>query len=85
MYYCGKCASDDAEAGPMTKVRNQWLCRYCLDIDFAYWRERSHALEDDIRDLPCYVARNGEGTYECRVDKLCPSCSLRSKYHIFPD
>lgn len=34
-------------------------------------------LRDRIEALPCYVARFGEGTYECRHDMLCPACELR--------
>ena len=32
-----------------------------------------------LRGLPCYLAR-GEGTYECRVDSLCPACAARSAW-----
>ena len=34
-------------------------------------------LRAAIDDLPCYVARAGEGTYECQHDALCPACALR--------
>lgn len=29
--------------------------------------------------LPCYVARPGEATYECRVENLCAACNLRGE------
>lgn len=25
----------------------------------------------------CWIARPGELTYECRIDNLCPACTLR--------
>lgn len=38
------------------------------------------SLVEKIQELPCYVARPGEGTYECRLDNLCPACELRQYY-----
>lgn len=31
-----------------------------------------------VAAAPCYAARPGEMTYECRVDRLCYACALRS-------
>ncbi len=44
-------------------------------------REQRDALRAEVARLregiECHVARPGEGTYECRVDDLCPACRLR--------
>ena len=32
-----------------------------------------------IEDAPCLVSREGEGTYECRIEKLCRVCAWRSE------
>jgi hypothetical protein len=41
----------------------------------------NNKLREEIRRLrkgeECHVARPGEGTYECRIDKPCPACRLR--------
>jgi hypothetical protein len=41
--------------------------------------ERTKDLEDKIARAPCLVAREGETTYECRVDSLCRVCRWRNE------
>ena len=36
-------------------------------------------------DLPCYAARPGEQSYECRADSLCPACQMRLILRQFKD
>ena len=51
-------------------------CLGCVDRD-----REIVVLKKEIARLregkECHVARPGEGTYECSVDKPCPACRLR--------
>ncbi len=38
-------------------------------------------LTGQIQMAPCLVSRPGEGTYECRHDKLCRVCEWRRDVH----
>ena len=38
-------------------------------------------LKGQIQMAPCLVSRPGEGTYECRHDKLCRVCEWRRDVH----
>lgn len=47
------------------------------------WRQRAEAkasaLRWQIEHQGCAVSREGETTYECRVDSLCGLCRLRGR------
>lgn len=36
-------------------------------------------LLDAVREAPCLIARPGEGTYECSIDRPCRVCSWRKE------
>ncbi len=38
-------------------------------------------LKGQVQMAPCLVSRPGEGTYECRHDKLCRVCEWRLDVH----
>jgi len=38
-------------------------------------------LKGQVQMAPCLVSRPGEGTYECRVEKLCRVCEWRRDVH----
>jgi hypothetical protein len=38
-------------------------------------------LKVQVQLAPCLVSRPGEGTYECRVEKLCRVCEWRRDVH----
>lgn len=41
-------------------------------------RDEARAEVERLREgTECHVARPGEGTYECRVERKCPACRLR--------
>jgi hypothetical protein len=45
--------------------------------EWSLLQEQVDALKGAILDAPCLVARQGEGTYECRHDRPCRVCSWR--------
>jgi len=45
--------------------------------DVLYHTRALAPQSEPAGDLPCLVARPGEGTYECRVDNLCANCARR--------
>jgi len=57
------------------------------DIDDPTWNDIFDRdavikfLKDQVQLAPCLVSRPGEGTYECRVEKLCRVCEWRRDVH----
>jgi hypothetical protein len=47
--------------------------------------DQASGLVEAIESLPCYVASNGETTYECRVDMPCAACELRRLFAEQPE
>jgi hypothetical protein len=56
-----------------------WPPGLTISESIARLIDRLDDAKSAIEQAPCEVAKSGEGTYECRVDKLCRVCKWRQE------